>query len=179
MPAGTDPILSDVRSAVFCKGNVPYINRLIEKFCGLVEDGSNQFRFGWCALATAFEFWRNEIVYGLLYIEYECLVTCSDDIITVIRQRFGFVPTKPQTAKEKGSKRQNQTSRVLASDSNMKAGKPIHQSAINRWKVNKKHRALFFKGTRNYKIVSVALIAVMSFPAARLRVFGGYSNRQQ
>ena len=64
-------------------------------------------------------FWRNEIVYGLLCIEYEDLVTYSDDIIMVIRQRLGFVPAKPQTAKEKGSKRRNRTLRVLATAGDM------------------------------------------------------------
>ena len=52
-----------------------------------------------------FEFWRNEIVYGLLCIEYEDLVTYSDDIVMAMRQRLGFVPAKPQTAMEKRSKR--------------------------------------------------------------------------
>ena len=100
------------------------------------------------ALAAAFEAtigcWWNEIVYGLLCIEYEDLVTYSDDIFMVIRQRFGFVPAKAQTAREMGSKRQSRTSRVLATDSNMQAGKPIHRSAINHWKANKKRHPLYF-----------------------------------
>ena len=48
-------------------------------------------------------------------------------------------------AKEKGSKRRNRTSRVLPTDSNMQAGKPIHRSAINHWKAHEKRRALFFE----------------------------------
>ena len=78
----------------FCKGIVAHINRQNEIFRGLVEDGSNKTQFGWCALAVAFEatigFWRDKIVYGLLCIEYEGLVTYSDDIVMVIRRRLAL-----------------------------------------------------------------------------------------
>ena len=89
------------------------------------------------------------------------------------------MPAKPQTAKEMGSKRRNQTSCVLANAGDMQAGKPIHRSAINHWKASEKDLALYFRGAQDYKIISVALIATMSFPAAGLRAFGGHLNRQQ